>query len=102
MTADELIASGYRLFWVTVSKEIPVLCKPDEVRSLDDAEQWAADEPDAFSASGYPMRASSRKASFVFAVIPRPISKATGRPSVSFSRRKRRLATRQMVLRFGA
>ena len=44
MTAKDLIASGYRLHWVTVTKEIPVLCKPEEKTRLTKAESWAADD----------------------------------------------------------
>ena len=47
MTAKDLIASGYRLYWVTVSKEIPVLCKPEEKTRLTKAESWAADDASA-------------------------------------------------------
>ncbi len=42
MTAKDLIDAGYRLHEVEVTYRIPVLCKPEEVHSLDafDVKRW--------------------------------------------------------------
>jgi len=44
MTAKELIAAGYRLHWLKIEKEIPVLRKPGEDVCYLDAEEWAKED----------------------------------------------------------
>jgi hypothetical protein len=57
-SAAELIAAGYRLHWVTIEKEIPVLCKPEDADDIDGftAEQWARDDGSEWGMMARPMR----------------------------------------------
>ncbi len=59
MTAEELIAAGYRLYWIEVGNTIPVLCKPDEADSLDgfDVDRWVEEDGNAADISSREMRA---------------------------------------------